>query len=728
MAEFHENNYMPMDRAYMSGNEISPEANVEEPLFPINKVGMTVTEGSRFGTLINTVQGAIRMGAGQIEIQTQMGGGAEAVGAESYGKDAREALRELAMANEVTLSSVHAPTQIGNLSGLSQQGFQEEQRHASVDEVKRAIKFAAETTRGGAIVVHTGEFQRPMFDASWNTKQGKWKGAFVAYDEEPERSTVPLVDQRTGKMMTEIRRNQIIHRPEWNRSGDDYDYGADDLDVERGNAKSEGERIHVSRNDYVDYEGKILDPEDRVAKWDKEKKEFVVRPYTWKDFQIEAEEMNQRLGLKSNDPNYITPEEAAIKAQIQGQIAIAKGYKLNYSRSTEDEINGLKELNQQLKYYQKIEKETPTDELWKLKRDTTTFLQKRQLGAPGMPPENKLPSEMIKESIDDLRRMIEQSREMTLGQEQQIQQSTEDMKNIVSVSKYARKSSIKSYVEAGLYAMDQTQNNPYAERDIFVAPENIFPEMGYGSHPQELIELVKNAREALAERLSHKYMEDESGRRILDSEEAKQINQKFGTKSKVGDIALIKNPHFLGISQEKAEDLAKRHIKATWDTQHQGMWWKHFKSKGNENDQQKRKRFMEWYMDQVHDMEKNEIIGNIHLVDSQGGGHHHLPIGQGDLPLKDALTYLKEHGYTGIINSEAHGEAAFGADRILVETWKQLGSPIYSHGSLGAGLTGPREWGDVHRSYFGRVYPPNFIFGAYAPSNEWTLWSEVPME
>ena len=44
-----------------------------------------------------------------------------------------------------------------------------------------------------------------------------------------------------------------------------------------------------------------------------------------------------------------------------------------------------------------------------------------------------------------------------------------------------------------------------------------------------------------------------------------------------------------------------------------------------------------------------------------------------------------------------------------------------------AGARGQR-WGEVQYSYFGQNQPPYFVFGAYAPSNDWTLWSQTPME
>jgi len=191
----------------------------DAPIYPMQNVGQSVTEGGRFGHFLQTATSAIRAGAGSIELATQMGGGAEAVGAESYGKETRQALRELARVNEVNITSIHSPTNIGNMSGFNpqQNSFSDEQRKIELEEVKKAIRFNADVAQGGAVVVHTGEFSRTMFDADWNQK-GKWKKHFVGYQEEPERAVKHLVDDRTGRIITEVRINQEVPQADERRS------------------------------------------------------------------------------------------------------------------------------------------------------------------------------------------------------------------------------------------------------------------------------------------------------------------------------------------------------------------------------------------------------------------------------------------------------------------------------------------------------------------------------
>ena len=64
----------------------------------------------------------------------------------------------------------------------------------------------------------------------------------------------------------------------------------------------------------------------------------------------------------------------------------------------------------------------------------------------------------------------------------------------------------------------------------------------------------------------------------------------------------------------------------------------------------------------------------------------------------------------------------------LMKTWKLFGSPVYgAHGPVR--MDGPKaNWSDIQYSYFGQAKAPYYIFGNYAPSQDWTLWSQAPFE
>jgi len=712
MVRFQTAYYAPMDRGYYGNQnrDISPGANIEEPIIPMKEIGQTITEGRQFGTFLQTAQAAIRAGAGQIELAAGMGGGEEPVGAESYGKEAREALRELARANEIKFSSVHTPAQIGNMSGFNPQekSFNDEWRDKEVEEVKSAIKFAAEASQGGAVVIHTGEYQRPMFDAPWN--KGEYK--FRSYEEESERAVKPLVDTRSGRLIQEVRMNQIVPRPVWNK----YEKGNDFWEENNGEQYTDPNGNIIKPGDFIDYEGNLVDIDHRMPKYDKEKNTFVVHQERWKDLVNEAELLNkekaEKLGISYNEfitsgrNDVLTPEEAFLHATTRTQEAIALGWAGNYSERVKDYFKNLEKLKKAMEFYKKLESNLPEDEKWKLKKEYG-----RQIYGL-VPPDIQMPVEYLEEQISDLRENIAYTRDMVQGQLQQAEDQKILRDHAISAKKYALKQTMKSYAESGIEAMQQSDNNPHANRDVFIAPENIWPEMGYGSHPEELIELVQNARKKMVEFLTAEKIENPAG--AIDPETKEPI--------------MINNPNFTGMSKAEAEKEAKDHIKATLDTQHLGMWFNNFEAKQGETRQQRKKRFDKWYLKEIENMAKEDIVGNVHLVDAIGGSHQHLPAGQGDLPLKESINILKQHGFKGSINSEAHGEERFGPGRILLETWKEFGTPIYNMGGYGMPGMPSASWANVQHGYFGQTYPPYFIFGAYSPSNDWQLWSEVPME
>ncbi len=704
--------YSPMDRNYVGNNAPSVEkgASIEEPIMPVSSIGQTVGEG-RLGHFIQTATGAIRSGAATLELSTQMGGGEPAAGAESYGKDAREALREMAKVNQVQIVSIHTPAAIGNMSGFNPQrgNFDDEMRKTELDEVKKAIKFAGDAAQGGAVVIHTGEYQRPIFDADWN-KEGKWKDAFISYDEEKERAVKLLVDRRTGRLIHEVRMNQIVPRADWNK----YDERNELYQKNNGKSYVDEKGNTINPNDYIDYYGNKVDRAHRVPIYDKKEGTFKVTRQTWKDFEKEADEINKEkekeFGRHLTSEEKITPEEAFLRATTETQAAISRGWARNYALQVDEFFGVRKKLKEARERYNLLEKNIPEDQLPALRQQyiESQHLFGRALPFIAPPSEFKKPTELIDIELKEIEHRIESAREMVTGQLQQAEDQEILKENVLSANKYALKKTMQSYAEAGVTAMKESHHNPYVRKDIFVAPENVFPEMGYGSHPEELIELVKKAREQMVKSLTEKNIEHPSLEIDPDTKEVRKIH----------------NPNYTGMSVEQARKEAEQHIKATLDTQHLGMWWKHFAPNPGETEEQRRKRFNEWYMDEIKKMEKENIIGNIHLVDSLGGGHHHLPAGQGDLPVVEAIKYLKARGYKGFINSEAYEEERYGPGRILVETWRAFGSPLSSYGAPGA----PMRWTDVHHSYFGRTYPPYFIFGAYSPSNEWTLWSQVPME
>jgi hypothetical protein len=670
------------------------EPDIEKPIFPMNRLGQSVTEGSRFGSFFQTATGAIRAGAGKVELQLGMGGGAEPVGAEAYGVEAREALREMAKANQVEFSSVHSPSQIGNMSGFAgpERGFDDAQRKVELDEVKSAIDFAADTAGKGAVVVHTGEYQRPISEAAWaHDEEGN--RIFTGYEEEEERAILPLVDKRTGSVIQQVRKNQIVARAQWNR----YDETNKKLQGEKhGESYVDDKGQHVDQGDYVDYEGNKVNFKDRVPVYDEEKNTFIVKQQKWEDFEQEADERNRELARELGkdmseltDEERITPEKALLIATTETQEKIAEGWADNYGLRLRDTFKEIDKLKHALAHWKKVEESVPEDDQYQLLQGESgkQFSQQTNL----IPEERKLPSEIIAKNLNNSREEIESLKEMVTGQKQQAEEARIQRENAITIENYAKNKSIKSYAELGIYALDVSADNPHTKGDLFIAAENIFPEMGYGSHPQEMTELIQKSRKKMAEQL-------------------------------------VTSRNF---SEEQAQQAAEEHIKATIDLQHLGMWRKNFVAQGDESKQETDQRFEKWYMEEFKKMEEKGIIGHMHVVDGFGRQHTHLPPGQGTLPIKEALQYLKKKGYKGDLTSEGFAEGQFGPARIISKFWETNGSPIYSKGfsgTTGAASSPQSKWSNVEHSYFGQTYSPNFVFGSYSPSNDWSLWSQTPME
>ena len=181
MVEFGTGYNMPMDREY--GHNTAPHDNQS------NDVGVSIGDfGMSLGLgpvpNVHAVKGKLYAGTKKLEfVFTGAGkGSGQGQTPEMYGKKQRQALEEIGKANRVDFTT-HATVGVYGLAGMNQQGggFSKTQKNFSVQEIKRAIEFASDVGRGGPVVVHTGEYQRPIVDAPWNEQDDKLKKKFNNY-------------------------------------------------------------------------------------------------------------------------------------------------------------------------------------------------------------------------------------------------------------------------------------------------------------------------------------------------------------------------------------------------------------------------------------------------------------------------------------------------------------------------------------------------------------------
>ena len=682
----------------------------------IKDIGMSVPMGISAANVAG-IYSKIRMGAGNIEIQFPgyRTGSRNAQTPEMLGEDQRQAIRELSLANEVKFTT-HASFQLMGMMGRDERGnFSIYNATQDLFELKRAIDFQADVG-GGSVVIHSGEFERPMTDMYMDDETGRLNLArdpsgrllFRQAHTQEVDARFEVLDDRTSQKFETVQKDRLVAFPEWRREKQGR-WGID----------QNNNRAYIEKDDYIDYDGrKIINPYDalkgRVPEYDSAKGRFKVDLRSFDYFRKEAEEHNKWFEKKhGRKPNYyekIYPEEAFFHSTLETQEANARGWALYYGKDAERDLQMMKKLEEAKKFYEQLDKSIPEEEKWKIMRQDTDFAQ---ITRGILPTETKHPLKIIEEQLTEASKRLEYARQTSLSQEQQALDTAETKEHLVTPIKRLEKHGTSMYAEAGIHALRKTRdpNNP-----VTVAVEHIFPER-FGGHLEELKWIIKKSREKMVDMLIKP--EIEYG--------ASMAPQEIDKKKLDKDI-MQPNPYYMGVSREEAEKLAERHIKATLDTGHINLWRKYWQEDPRKTREQNDDAFKKWVLDQVESLAKEKMVGNVHLADNFGYHDDHLAPGQGNSPIKEIIAILKRHGYEKAITVEPGADASTDLSDFhgLMKTWRFFGSPVYGMGFRGSGV--PQTWADVQYSFFGQNKPPYYVFGGYAPSNDWTLWSAVPLE
>ncbi len=624
--------YSAMDRGY---EDKSPLSGVD-----LKDIGVATPP---MKDQVEGLKARIFQGASRVELgfmgtgKGSMGQGAPTP--ESYGKEERQAIRELAQINKIELST-HASPSIGALSGLDPRSnkFSNEHRNNALMEIKRAIDFAADTAGGGAVVVHTQEFPRPII----SVKKFGGKELFKGFKEEEKEMVHYLVDPHNGKIIDEVKEDEEIWRPVPERD-------------ENGKPKFLLDEMGKPMIDKFTGEPIPLYKQDEQGNIEIEKKKYI-------EFK---EEMKQQ-GITDEQQIVQKFFTEKMNAEIQHSLGQAREYETMYI----DGIEVRDKIIARLNYYKEIRKHV-SDEEWEIQKAKFSS-EYRERYPGGM----KDPIKELEKELNQNERRIAQGREVAVSGRKQAEKLKDAINRAKPIGEFGVDKSAETIADAGIYAMEKSKNE---QKPIYVSPENIFPEWGYGSHPQELKELIQKARGKMAEQLSVRYGKDE------------------------------------------ASKMANEHIKATFDIGHANTWRKFFVKKEDETNEQADKRFNQWLITEVKDLAKSGIIGHIHVSDNFGYYDEHVTPGQGTVPIKEFIEEMKKAGLKDIIVEPAHQDykAWLGAIGFF-------GSSIYG-AARGPGM--PRDtWLDVEHSYFGRTQSPNYIVGEWRPSEDWTLWSGAPME
>ncbi|MBD3259798.1 hypothetical protein GF371_04185 [Candidatus Woesearchaeota archaeon] len=627
------------------------------------EIGTTVFEGAE-GRFHQSVQAKVRSGVGAVELQ--LGGQGENTGPESYGREAREEIKKLTEMNEVDIHSVHIhPGYIG-FAGFDQQRgqFDETSRDNSFNEAVKGIDFAADVTKGGTIVIHTGEFNRPMVSGFKE---------FEAYEGEEYAADVFFADKESGNV-------QKLSR---------------DVSIPV-----------IEKELVVDEKGNPVLDEQGNEQWKPVWKEDapVMKRKSWFTYDDELkklgeEDFRKKYKIPKDWGGQDLPGAALMFEYFNNQL---EGARAQYNRWAEEHGETVRQITALKK---RIEKQKAKERELEGKPE----LQEQYVQHPvshQMVLKSKLYSENLKRAEGELR----YRQELAEDAKRNMEQINKQKENLAPIKEVALKRTADSIGKMGVIAWERTEEKNLA-RPLTLAPENLGP-WQYGSHPEEMVEIVQASRDAMVDRLTKEKIPDPTG------------GQVFNEKKNEWEPRMVPNPYFKKEfsgkeGQRKAKELAQKHIKATLDFQHLQMWNKHFKRKTGETESEREKRFSKWFTKEVEMLADKGIIGNVHVVDGYGRGHVHLPAGQGRAPVKRAIEILRDKGLNVPMTSEGWFE---GPARQITEPWELEGKQMYTP-------MGTYNFArDVMSRQYG-MYAPTYLFGEMAPHPEdFTVWSEVPLE
>ncbi len=407
-----------------------------------------------------------------------------------------------------------------------------------------------------------------------------------------------------------------------------------------------------------------------------------------------------------------------LRATLETQEGHARGWALQYGQDVDRQLELLDKLKKAKEHYDKLDSSLSEDEKWKIMTQDGTL---SRLTEGILPAETKHPSKIIEDSIKDAEKRLEFARQASASQEQQALDTKETKENLITPIKRLEQHGTRMYAEAAIHALQKTKD---PDNPVTITIENLFPER-FGGHLEELKWVVKKSREKMVEMLTEPEINLGVSRHPMKMD---------GDKMKEAFSGNLKqeNPYYMGISKEEAEKLAEQHIKVTLDTGHLNMWKKFWQNDPKKSQEENEREYKQWYLRQVESLAKEGMIGNVHLADNFGYQDDHLAPGQGNAPIKEVVEILKKYGYDKSYTVEPGADASTDQSDFhgLMKTWRHFGSSIYDVGlgGAGSGFATHQSWGDVQNSYFGQNKPPYYVFGNYAPSNDWTMWSQVPLE
>lgn len=668
--QFGNNNYFStvdnMAEESLHDSMAEPDLDEDgEPIVPDEALNLTHKEigttTNPMGNTVESLKARIREGNRRIEFSFigQGKGNSQQPTPESFGANDRRDIRELLDQNEMK-TSTHASVHSQSLGGFTREGFSGEAREQVLKEIKKAIDFAGTATKGGAIVFHFQEWQRPLAEV----QDHQFKGAkFKGFEEEEERAQKYVLDEKTGQFVTGVSKDQNIYRPVYKTAKDFGLIGKKDEKTGRV----------FKEDDWVDMQGNLIPINatvdrlmDRVPVYDKDTNHFKVDELKWNDLVAEAKRYEDETGEK------IAPEVLFARNQMERQAAQALGSSLYHGMRYESGEIKYEKWKKQWDAYMEAKKRTPKEDHWKLK---------------GLLPEdiireaqmfNKDPEKIMQMNLKEAENNLRYIHESSASADAQAKEALERAKRLKTVEDYGMKMTAKTVSQAAMEAMRtyETNKDKYGLEDpLYVAPEN-WDSRFYGSHPEEYMNLIKESRKAMENRLKLE-----------------------------------------GYSKDEAEKKAKTHIKGTLDIGHLNLFRSNFEAKEGESPEERDKRFNKWMLHWANKLTKEGYVGHIHLADNFGYDDEHLSPGQGNVPMKEFIKLMQKNK----MDDFTVEPGSYNISREVPDTLELIGSPIY-------GVNRRQRYNQVRGAHFGYNQPNYFVAGTYSPSNDWKPWTDVPLE
>ena len=663
---------------YMASAPASDEeqAEVEEGLnFSAKSIGANTDP---FSNTLESLKARIREGTGRVEFNFLQSGKGNAQGPtpEMFGSKERRDMRELVRANNMK-SSVHAPVNDDSLAGFDPQsgGFREEKRGQVQREIKRAIDFASEAGTGGAVVFHMHEWQRPVEELNERDDEANWREYPGPVSDEQrremddqEKGVKYVVDERNGQPISEsaIRKDQTVQRPKYETAATSEDVNVgDEVEVEG----RPGQTHTLQEDDWVSLDGKYIPQNAETDTL------FKRVPQFGDDQEVKTEELGwneiKRRAEEYNEryDDDMEPEEYYAQVELENAAMQARGQSLRASRRYQQNKRRYKQLKKTLEKYEELKANLSDDESFKADQ----FLQQNL--DQDVPAEN--PEQFVQDQLKSLENELKYAHDASSSADAQAKEIKNKIESLTTVEDYGRDKTADTIANAADYAMQmyEKRKDKYDLEDpIYVAPEN-WNHQFYGSHPDEYKEIIENARDEFENRLEQR-----------------------------------------GMSEDEAKDKAQTHIQGTLDIGHMNTFRDRFERKEGEEIEDYEERFNEWLLDETKELVEDGYVGHIHLNDNFGYEDEHVTPGEGNAPMMEFLKNLEEEGMDDIIveqgsfNDEAH-----------LETLSKANTPVY-------GSQRRQRFNKTRRGHWGYRSPAMFMAGSYAPSNDFTLWSETPLE